>query len=268
MCILYIAYNHTMNDFKEFEFEDLLECQFINFAIEKDGNKDIHEEKSQNYEKNYEERTTEYYRTLRLRKMDPIVNIDLDDSNAFKFHYMWDPYTGERKQKDPNGPLYFDPDALIHYYYINRLKNLWNEPVDETGGFYEGYYDMLVGIGDDINIVGRGPCPEKYLFRIPIIDCYLEKDYNKSVITMGPKLTDEEAIEIDRLAQKNPNNYKMMFKKPRPSLYEMKKQYDIVINKNPDISNILQKNKNYTEEEVSSLKYKENCKAVDKLKSM
>ena len=85
---------------------------------------------------------------------------------------------------------------------------------------------------------------------------------------MGPKLTDEEAIEIDRLAQKNPNNYKMMFKKPRPSLYEMKKQYDIVINKNPDISNILQKNKNYTEEEVSSLKYKENCKAVDKLKSM
>ena len=258
-----------MNKFKEFEFEESLdslsEGQFINFTVEKDIS---HKENFHNYDKNYEERTTEYYRTLRLRKMDPIVNIDLDDLNAFKFQYSWDPYTGERKEKDPNGPLYFDPDALIHYYYINRLKNIWNEPVDETGGLYEGYYDMLLGIGEDINIVGRGPCPEKYLFRIPIIDCYLEKDYNKSVITMGPKITDEEAREIDNLAKKNPNNYKMMFKHQRPSLYEMKKQYDIILNKNPDISHILEQNKQYTDEEISNIKYKENCKAVDKLKSM
>lgn len=258
-----------MDNFKEFELDSsILEDQFLTFNIECNTNKTITNDRSSSYDQDYEERTTEYYKTLRLRKMDPIVNIDLDDSNSFKFYWMWDPYTGERKEKDPHGPLYFDPDALIHYYYINRLKNLWNEPIDETGGYYEGYYDMLVGIGDNINVVGRGPCPEKYLFRIPIIDCYLEKDYNKSVITMGPQLTDEEAKEIDRLAQKNHTNYKMMFKRQRPSLYEMKRQYDIAINKNPDISHILDKNKEYTEEELKNLKYKENCKAVDKLKNM
>ena len=258
-----------MDNFKEFDIDaSFLECQFITFNINSSVEVETQNTSNSSYDKDYEERTTEYYKTLRLRKMDPIVNIDLDDSTSFKFNFMWDPYTGERKEKDPNGPLYFDPDALIHYYYINRLKNLWNEPVDETGGYYEGYYDMLVGIGDIINVVGRGPCPEKYLFRIPIIDCYLEKDYNKSVITMGPKLTDEEAREIDNLAQKNPTNYKMMFKKQRPSLYEMKKQYDIAINKNPDISHVLDKDREYTDEEIISLKYKENCKAVDKLKKM
>ncbi len=216
------------------------------------------------YEKEYEERTTEYYKTLRFRKMDPIINIDLDDSNAFKFEYMWDPYTGERKEKDPHGPLYFDPDTLIHYFYTSRLKNLWNEPIDETGGYYEGYYDILVGAGENLNIIGRGECPEKYLFRLPIIDCYLEKNYNKSIITMGPKLTDNEIKLIDEIANKNANNYKLMFKKNRPSLYEMKKYYDIAINNNPTINY----DKQESDDVIKTLKYKENCNAVDKLRNM
>jgi hypothetical protein len=178
---------------------------------------------------------------------------------------MWDPYTGEKTEPDPFGPLYFDPDSLIHYYYINRLKNLWNEPVDEINGLYEGYYDMLLGSGNNINIIGRGECPEKYLFRIPIIDCYLEKDYNKSIITMGPRLTDEEAKEIDTIAQKHPLNYKAMFSKTRPSLYKMKKYYDEAINDNPNITlRII----DYSEEKIKELKYLANCKAVDKLKRM
>jgi len=196
--------------------------------------------------------------------MDPIIQIELDDDCAFKFDYMWDPYTGQRTEKDPFGPLYFDPDSLIHYYYINRLKNLWTEPVDENGGYYEGYYDMLVGSGDNINIIGRGECPEKYLFRIPIIDCYLEKDYNKSIITMGPKLTDNEVMMIDELAKKSPNNYKLMFKKNRPSLYEMKKLYDQAISSNP----IIKHNDFASVDAIKSLKYKANCNAVDKLKNM
>jgi hypothetical protein len=57
---------------------------------------------------------------------------------------------------------------------------------------------MLVGSGENINIIGRGECPEKYLFRLPIIDCYLEKDYNKSIITMGPKLTIEEITALSQ----------------------------------------------------------------------
>lgn len=251
-----------MSDFKEFEIDySLIDLDILNFNV---SLTDFKQKEELLYDKNYEDRTTEYYKTLRLRKMDPIINIDLDDNNSFKFKYMWDPYTGERKEPDPFGPLYFDADSLIHYYYINRLKNLWNEPVDDTNGYYEGYYDMSVGSGDNINIIGRGECPEKYLFRIPIIDCYLEKDYNKSFITMGPRLTDDEVKEIDRIAQKNPSNYRQMFRKNRPSLYEMKKLYDEAINLNPHID----LNGIYSEDKIKNLKYKANCRAVDKLKIM
>ena len=255
-----------MDNFKEFEFDaSLLNFDLINFTVSDilSPKKNIVSEPKYNY--NYEDRTTEYYKTLRIRKMDPLINIDLDDDTSFKFKYMWDSYTGERKEPDPFGPLYFDADSLIHYYYVNRLKNLWNEPVDEINGLYEGYYDMLLGSGNNINIIGRGECPEKYLFRIPIIDCYLEKDYNKSIITMGPRLTDEEAKEIDTIAQKHPLNYKAMFSKTRPSLYKMKKYYDEAINDNPNITlRII----DYSEEKIKELKYFANCKAVDKLKRM
>jgi len=215
------------------------------------------------YEKDYEDRTIDYYKTMRLRKMDPIIGIDLEPDNCFEFPHMWDPYTGERLGLDPFGPLCFDPDTLIYYYYINRLKNLWTEPTDDEGGYYQGYYDMLVGTGENINIVARGECPEKYLFRLPIIDCYLEKDYNKSFITMGPKLTESEVKEIDRLAQKNINNYKNIYKKNRPSLELIKKYYDEAIDSNPPIDNI-----NCTEETKKEYQYKVNCNAVDMLKKL
>ncbi len=253
-----------MNNFTEIDF-DFSQIESILIGLQ---NSSFQEPTVLNYkkdyDKDYEERTTEYYKTLRLRKMDPFINIDLEDDDAFKFEYMWDPYTGERKEKDPFGSLYFDPDSLIHYFYINRLKNLWTEPSDENGGYYQGYYDMLVGSGENINIIGRGECPEKYLFRLPIIDCYLEKDYNKSIITMGPKLTIEEVKLIDNLASKNPDNYRKMFKKPRPSLYKMKKYYDIAISSNPNIKCIV----NANEDKKKEIKYKINCNAVDELRKM
>jgi len=257
-----------MDNFKEFEFDtSLLNFDLINFTDSNILSPKKNIVLNPKYkDQNYEDRTTEYYKTLRIRKMDPLINIDLDDDTSFKFKYMWDPYTGERKESDPFGPLYFDADSLIHYYYVNRLKNLWNEPVDDINGFYEGYYDMLLGSGNNINIHSRGECPEKYLFRIPIIDCYLEKDYNKSIITMGPRLTDEEAKEIDTIAQKHPLNYKAMFSKTRPSLYKMKKYYDEAINDNPKIKNI--NYKNCSEEKIKELKYLANCRSVDKLKSL
>ncbi len=250
-----------MNNFTEIDF-DFAQIESILVGLK---NVDIiQESKTPVYDKEYEDRTIEYYKTLRLRKMDPFVLIDLEDDCAFKFEYTWDPYTGERKEKDPFGPLYFDPDSLIHYFYINRLKNLWTEPSDENGGYYQGYYDMLVGSGENINIVGRGECPEKYLFRIPIIDCYLEKDYNKSIITMGPKLTMEEVKLIDNLANQNPDNYRKMFRKQRPSLYEMKKYYDDAISSNPKIKH----KEDISEDTIKEIKYKINCNAVDKLRQM
>ena len=210
------------------------------------------------YEKEYENTTMEYYKTLRLRKMDPIINTEFNDtvleSKAFQFADMWDPYTGIRTTVDPFGPLYFDPNYLVYYYYSNMLTNLWKEPTKDLHGYYEGYYDMLVG--SNLNIIGRGYCPEKYLFRFPIIDCYLEKDYNKSIITMGPILTIEEIKKIDKLSDEC--IYKSLFKKNKPSLIEIKKYYDQAINTN------INTDININPEE----QYKINCNAVEMLRKL
>ena len=74
---------------------------------------------------------------------------------------------------------------MIRHYYKRRLKLLWNEPKDESGGFYQGYYGDAVGSGEEINIPGRGTHQELYLFRLPIDDCYLPPDSDLSVPTMG-----------------------------------------------------------------------------------
>jgi hypothetical protein len=244
-----------MTNFTEIDFDTYTYKSIVNVHVKpkKDNNKAYHI--------SYEDRTSKYYTTLRIRKMDPFINIELEDV-FFKFDHMWDPYTGERTMIDPFGPLCFDPDTLIHYFHINRLKNLWvPSSRDINNNYYEAYYDMLVG--SNMNIIGRGECPEKYLFRLPIIDCYLEKDYNKSVITMGPILTNNEIKQIDILANMNPDNYINTFGYNRPSLYEMKTLYDKAV-----YSDIYIKNKeNYTKNELKSLKYKINCDAVDKLKN-
>ena len=215
----------------------------------------------------YDRRTNEYYRILRSRKMDPFISIDLDDHYAYKYPYIWDPYTGIKSDKlDKDGPLCFHPDVLIHYFYKNRLNNLWVEPVDDLqAGYFEGYYDMAVGAGENIHVVGRNECPEKYLFRLPIIDCYLTKDHSDMVITMGPKLTDADIDEIYNIALKNKNSYRDIFGKPRPNLVLMKQLYDQAISKTP-YSNI--STDTYTAEQKKELFDKLNRIAVDKLKAL
>lgn len=215
----------------------------------------------------YDKRTTEYYRVMRLRKLDPILSIDLDDKTSFQFPYMWDPYTGKATTtRDPDGPLYFHPDVLIHHFYTNRLNNLWVEPIDDVAnGYFEGYYDMAVGTGDDILIQGRGEYPEKYLFRIPIIDCYLTKDHNNMVITMGPKLSDSDIKDMYNCAERLGDNYKKMFGKPRPNLVKMKEYYDQAISKTPKYDRDLS---NETPQKKQEIYNKLNRLAVDKLHMM
>ena len=133
----------------------------------------------------YDKTTIEKYRVFRLRKMDPIAYVETEDDYAFQFKYIWDPYTGERKDTfDQYGPLFFDPDILIKHYFTKILSKLWVQPSDEKGGFYEGYYDDGAGAGEDFFVAGRGHHPEWYLFRLPIIDCYLTKDHNKQYIIL------------------------------------------------------------------------------------
>ncbi len=211
----------------------------------------------------YNKETLERYRVYRLRKFDPIAWFEVDDEYSFKFYHMWDPYTGERKEPDENGPLCFDPDVLIWHYLSRILNKLWVQPSDESGGYYEGYYDDGAGAGEDFYLPSRGHHPEWYLFRLPITNCYLTKDHNNQFITFGPKLTDDEILEIDRLAKKRPNNFKETFGRNRPSLMEMKTLYDQAISKTPTLDEPVPKD--ISPEDLQNLYNRANRLAIDKL---
>jgi len=223
--------------------------------------KSIHKKKKLTflYKEKYTHDTLEYYKAMRVQKMDPITTELLTDENAFKFSYMWNPYTGERDDKDPYGPLYFNPVSLIKYFYESRYRKLWVEPSETEEGYYEGYYDDGVGAGSEFYIKSRGVNPHWYVFRLPIPNCYLIEDNYTSAVTMGPILTNEEIMEIEEKAKLWGNYYRENYRKNKPSLIEMKKLYDLAISKNP-----LSHEKNATEEQQMII----NRKAVDKLVKM
>lgn len=253
----------SYNDFVDFGEED--DDFNVNFT-DNDPNKEEKQNKVIPITYDYDESTTEKYRVLRSRKMDPISYVPLDEKFSFKFSYKWDPYTGERStEKDPNGPLCFDPDILIKHFHTKRIDKLWVNPKDDNGGYYQGYYDDGVGAGEEFYVGGRGHHPEWYLFRLPIIDCYLTKSNNTQFITFGPKLTDAEVKEIQEIANRRPDNYKRQFGYNRPSIVEMKKLYDIAINPKPNWPDFT----DYQTDEPKEIIYaKMNRKAVDILNQM
>jgi hypothetical protein len=176
---------------------------------------------------NYDKTTCETYRIKRLYKIDPITDIEVPENLAFKFFFEWNPYTGIRGSDDIIGPLYFNALTLYDYYYNNRYKGLWNPPVDN----FQGYYGDLIGTSKDIKIRSRGSNPQKYLYRLPIIDCYLPQNHNYSVITMGPELTNSEISQIDRIIiQYHPKRNYSNF----TSLSLLKSYYDKALDSIPD----------------------------------
>lgn len=194
-------------------------------------------------EKDANEIIIDNYLTNRRNKIDPILLIELpinsmNDKDIFKFNYQWNPYTGSRTIIEKNGPLCFDPDTLIHYFYTNRLRGLWTpghfEYEDGENFWCEGSYGDCVGNGPEFNIKSRGNHPERYLFRLPIPDCYLTKNHFEQSITMGPTLNDEEIKDLYKLSKKYKDNYKLRFNKERPNLLTMKKWYEIAISKTPE----------------------------------
>jgi hypothetical protein len=210
------------------------------------------------------------YIEFRKNKTDPILLIDLpydnyQDKHFFKFEYKWDPYTGERLEKDSDGPLYFDPDSLIYYFHLHRLKKLW---INGSDGFH-GFYGDALGTGPDFFIKGRGHHPEWYLFRLPIHDCYLSKDHNNQHITLGPVLTDKEIMRIDKLANNFGNNYYNTYGIRRPKLIKIKQYYDQAISKQPklnipkDIEFFLEIHEHY---QLQLMRNSANKKAVEILK--
>lgn len=217
----------------------------------------------------FDDSTMLYYKTLRERRMDPVLLTTVNENLAFKFEDQWNPYTGERLGPDPYGPIYFHPDTIIHYLYVNRLNDLWKNEASNNGEYYEGYYDDAVGAGEDIYIESRGSHPERYLFRLPIIDCYILPSTNKNsiasaIITMGPKLTECEIKKIDELGKKCGSSYKETYGKDRPSLTQIKKYYDIAICPTPQINESVL----MTQAERAEAYAKTNRYAVDILRAM
>jgi hypothetical protein len=198
----------------------------------------------------YDETTTEQYRTYRLIKIDPIMKEAVPENLIFEFKYKWDPITGERSEIDDYGSLSFNAENLYHYYYTNRTNGLWYPPSEQ----FQGYYGDLLGCGKSLLINSR-PRPEKYLYRLPVIDCYIKKTHDHSLITMGPILTDEEIDSIDKLI----SNVK---KSNKPTLKTLKKYYDEAINDSPNISELKKEKPDLTDRELKELY---NKQYVDKL---
>ena len=175
----------------------------------------------------YDNTTNETYRIKRLFKIDPILDNEVPENLAFKFIFSWDPYTGIRNGIDVIGPLYFNAITLYDYYFSNRFIGLWIPPSDQ----FQGYYGDLIGTSKNIEIKSRGSYPEKYLYRLPIIDCYLPTTHNLSIVTIGPELNDNEIKMIDDIIfkyhpKKNLNKF--------TALSELKKFYDKALEKSPD----------------------------------
>lgn len=264
-----------------YQYYNNMADDFIDFSDSDDESKTIHNKNLKTRyldEKStapviYDDTTMELYRVLRERKLN-VLNQEksIDPSTMFPFEYQWDPYTGERRNiKDPYGALYFHPDDLIHWFYYIRLTMLWVKKKDEGNGFYiQAHYDDAVGSGERISVIGRGDYPECYVFRLPINDCYLPKDADYSIITMGPKLLDSEIELIEKLANEyHKDNYKKTYKKNRPSLVLMKKLYDQAISRDPDISEFTKDSiKNISLEKLKEYREKANKKAVDILVKM
>lgn len=209
------------------------------------------------------------YLEFRKTMIDPLLRIQLplndhSPNDLFKFKYMWNPYSGERLGPDPNGPLYFDPDTLVYFFYLNRLNYLWCQTEDGA----DGYYGDAVGNGPDFLVKSRGYHPDWYLFRLPIPDGYLHPEHCNQSVTMGPVLTDNEIREIDKLAKRYKNNYYNLHMKHRPSLIKMKKYYDQAINPLPIIP-VDDEVVNFIEpEQLAQIRFNANKLAINKLKLM
>lgn len=259
-------------DFDDYDFVPIkpVKTNLFNFADPKQDQQKKSEKKDKEivnsgYPIKYNEKTMVYYTTLRKMGQDPIIMDNVDDDRAFKFSEIWDPYTGERNQIDPNGPLSFNPIYLTYFFYKNRSKHLWIPGSDEVTGIYSGYYGNSVGAGENCVIRSRGTFPDRYLFRLPIQDCYVTDDHNMQYITMGPKLTNAEIQKIDDLVAKYSKNEITRVMGKEIKLMDIKKLYDLAILNKLPCSNI---NTGASQDEKDAILFQINKKAIDALVKM
>ena len=200
----------------------------------KSANKEI------KYAINYDENTKKYciYRKLNI---DPL-SLEVMDSSypVFKIYKIWDAYNGEFKENDPFGPLCFDPINLAIYFWTNRYVHLLKDSDDVNNISTDD------GLGAGVNFIvnGKGQYPERYLWRIPVVDCYIEKTnsvkenaFLSSIPKMGPILLRKDIIELDCLVKKCAKLYPNRLSRI-PDLLGIFDIYHIAIDPEPDISGI------------------------------
>lgn len=201
------------------------------------------------------------YHKYHKNYIDPLSKCQLKvySKNIYSYKYSWDPLNGNILGTDPRGPLYFDSDFLIHYFYINRLNHLWNQSDDD----YSSSFGDGLGNGPDFYIPGRGYSYNWYLFRLPLYNAYCNFKKIGQQTTLTPELSKDEIIKIYNKACKKKNNYKKIFNRERPNLVEMYDLYNLAILKpNYDIScNI---DKEMIKENFSVI----NINALNKLKNI
>jgi hypothetical protein len=235
-------------------------ANIVNNIIDLDNNND-NEQCSESDDNEYT--TDNNYKDFRINEIDPIMHNRVKSKNAFVFPFKWNPYTGERTDEiDENGPLYFNPDNLIHYFYTNRLNNIW---LSSNESNTEYYYGDAIGKGPDFEIKGRGKHYEWYLFRLPIIDCYLNESHNDQYITMGPILTNDEIKTIAKLAHLQGQSYYNEHNKKRPNILEFKKLYDIIVDKEPYLGFEKSLEQYLDLDDLQLRRYEQNISAVKKL---
>ena len=200
-----------------------------------ESSSDLTEYDREKYAINFDDETTGRYRAYRIKRQDPITCENMEEYSSFKFPYVWDCMTGERIGIDPNGPLYFSPVTILRTILSQILIGLWTEIENCVPMYGEN-----VGVGKDFNIPGRGPQLEKYMFRLPIQDCYVHRDSDKiakSVHTLGPEFTDDELREIDRLIVEYwiEDPYIEDLPETAWSTLELRRLYDAALNPKPTL---------------------------------
>lgn len=201
------------------------------------------------------------YHNFRGKLVDPLLHFDIErKSNVFKYKYCWNPYNGIILGKDPRGCLNFDPDYLIHYYYVNRLKQLWIKGEDN----FTGTYGDALGNGPDFYIPGRGNSYHYYLFRLPLFNAFVDENEIGQQITLTPILTKDEIEKIYKLALKRKNNYKNKFNRERPNLLKIYKLYHDAISK-PDYTML---SIGISEQVLKESWTLHNIKAIEELKKL
>ncbi len=187
----------------DFDLLDFSESDIVNISKDINNNNNNN---NNNIIRLYDKTTTETYRIKRLYKIDPLTDQQIPEHLIIEFKNIWNPYTGKILEEDVTGPLCFNALSLYDYFFSNRFKGIWNPPQNQ----FQGYYGEYLGGGSSLEIKSRGTNPEKYLYRLPIIDCYLPLGHNLATITMGPLLTDEQIELIDGIVSKyhkNKNNF-------------------------------------------------------------